>query len=233
MLIRLLAVLALAFAMTTHAAAQSEGDDFCASTPTETLSVLDGNWSLRQGPGFVLSAVGAIPLPAQPGQTLTMQFVSDAGYSTLSGQGQQLVMVGGMPQNVAPVAAYLDEEQAEGFFTPGPGCNWLNQPVMIGSKRYDLTATIPGDSNPAFYMPIPISDAVIIVCVRADGSIEVGEGFGANCGVPDQELDGEGELNMTLIVKFQSPSSATGVLIFTGNSRGNRFYAKAPITMTR
>lgn len=42
-----------------------------------------------------------------------------------------------------------------------------------------------------------------------------------------------GDLLMTLLVKFQSPTAATGMLIFEMNQNGLQAIAKAPVTMSR
>lgn len=43
----------------------------------------------------------------------------------------------------------------------------------------------------------------------------------------------EGEMTMTLIVKFRTPDFATGLLQFHGQMEGHKFAAKAPVTLSR
>ena len=73
---RLISALVLATVFNSGAAAaQTDGDDpFCALAPFEMLVALEGNWSLTQGNGFAWAAGMAIPLPANPPQSFTIEF---------------------------------------------------------------------------------------------------------------------------------------------------------------
>lgn len=51
--------------------------------------------------------------------------------------------------------------------------------------------------------------------------------------VPNPVPGGEGQMLMILMVKFQSANSATGLLHFEGEMNGQRFGAKAPVSLSR
>lgn len=186
--------------------------------------------------GFAMGGAAGLPLPPHKAQKFTLKYQPGAGYSVLSGQGQQMPMVASFGKNVQPVANYLEAEKTKGLFSKGAGCNWSSLPIMIGSKSYELKASKPGSNQYKFGMFVPIPNNMVFLCVRQDGSVGIGGGgfaLAPNCSTPPRKLDGKGDMTMTLIVKFQSRTSASGMLLFEGNSHGNPFFAKAPVSMTR
>ena len=102
-------------------------------------------------------------------------------------------MVAGATDDLGSIPDYLNEEEANGLFTPGSGCDWSSLPTMIGSKIYPLEATIAASNLPRGAMIVPIPNNPIFVCVRQDGSVGASGDMDVDCSSPERNLDGDGE----------------------------------------
>jgi hypothetical protein len=240
-------VLVLAAGFVAAQDAPTGGEGFCATAPPELLAALDGSWSLEQGPGL---AVGGwpIPLPAHPPVAMRLEYDAEGGFAILSGQGQQMLMVPVVTEIVSDVLGDWFPH-FEGSTEGMEACDWYALPTLIGSNVYALSGAIPaewarvlGESNAS------IEYAVAILCV-ADRSYIFGVARDIDetdvhpiaDGAPDGSTNCEdrgtrslqGDMSMTISLKFDSPSSARGMLTFVGESDGYSFAAWAPITMFR
>lgn len=226
----------------------SGGGDFCAIAPQALLVALDGSWSMEQGPGFAIGGV-PIPLPAHPPVAMRLEYVADGGYAILSGQGQQMAMV----PMVTETATEVLGDWSEHFVSSTEGmeaCDWYALPTLMGSNVYALRGAIPPDMATVLgeYSSSTDSFAVgIFACVggRTPVFIAGGTSEGVGYGQADEVLDysrfcgdkgmrsTQGDMSMTISLKFDSPSSARGMLTFSGEYDGYPFAAWAPITLFR
>lgn len=81
--------------------------NFCATSPAELLSALDGTWTLTQGPGWAAAGGGSIGmrLPPHPPQQMQIAFDPNLGFPVMSAQGQHMVL---LPAGPDPVADHID-----------------------------------------------------------------------------------------------------------------------------
>jgi hypothetical protein len=237
--------------LSAPAHAQQHGDDpFCASAPLEMLAALEGPWTLRQGAGFAAAGAMVLPLPAHPPQTVVLDYDEGAWYATLTGMaGERMVMFPTDENQIEAVVKYLTEADAANLLEIGAGCDWYSLPLMLGSNSYSLNRA--GGQPGTMRLDIAnISDGTLThlsVCIPMHGPedndvvYQVGNNrVGAamnDCALDDDHPSllqaGEGQLLMNLLVKFQSTESASGIVIFEGVMNGQRFGAKAPVTLSR
>lgn len=236
-------VLAASFAAAQDSA--SGGGDFCAIAPQELLVALDGSWSLEQGAGLAVGGV-PIPLPAHPPVAMRLEYDAEGGFAILGGQGQQMVMVPVVTETASAVLG----DWFEHFATATEGmdaCEWYALPTLVGSNVYALKGTTQTGSLQWF----DDSGAVMeynmgaVFCVGDHAYfLLLQSGPEGKVLVPGEDTDGSrcadtdvirsaGDMSMTISLKFDSPSSARGMLTFMGESDGYSFAAWAPITMTR
>lgn len=232
MIYRLLALIFIAFGTATPALAQQDAGEFCAKAPQEMLAALDGQWKTSQGAGFARAGTMTFPLPPSRGETIKLKFDPDIGASILSGKNDQILMIAGSDEALKEVSKYLDKEETDGLFTRSTGCDWYALPIMIGSRTYELSGHFPGSDQA--WQALAVPGTGIVVCIMKDGTVTMANvSTGEGCIVPDRDIVGDGEMNMTVIVKFQNPNLGTGIVLFEGLSDGITFSARAPITLTR
>lgn len=258
MLKRFLIGLSLVLSFSTSVAAQ---EDFCAAAPQDLLAAINGNWSVKQGVGVMASGAGAFPLPSQPPIAVTFQYDPESRLVNVSGSGpaEKMVMFPTVQEAVPQIDEFLIEAEKEGFLGIGEGCDWYGLPLMVGTNTYSLDSSndplIKGSEAIIFasllsgvtvgfcemaYMWSPFA-----ILVGEDPNTDILEGRTDKYGTPCDEAMREGTLlgqaeivhpgtmNMTMLVKFQTPNSGGGTLIFEGEKGGFRFAAKANITLTR
>jgi len=232
---------------------------FCATAPNGFLSVLEGDWSFKQGAGFA-TAVGVpfpMPLPSHAPVPMKLTYDPETGLANLSGMNsdnrrENMVMFPSLPENLPRVVQALNTAQQEGLFQIGPGCDWYSLPIMVGTNHYSLDSTRVtgiGDTPAAVSLLGDREFVVGIACIsfpeddealdivgyllrRVDGIVKIHP-------VPESPdhclrvTQSSGDMSMTIIVKFQSPNSGIGIVSFKGTSDGHTIKARAPITMTR
>lgn len=229
----------------------SSGGGFCATAPQDLLSALDGSWSLTQGRGIAIGGP-PIPLPAHPPVEMGLEYNSEGGYAILSGQGQQMLMLPTSTETASNILGGLNEN----FVTATEGmdaCDWYALPTLVGSNWYDLTRIITSQTSPSIGAADGTSAAAMIFfCINdlqyytvfavEEGGpvmVEVAQDIDWTSGPPSPNecnipIDAvTGDMKMTIALKFDSPSSARGMLSFRGEQGGYHFAAWAPITMSR
>lgn len=236
---RLATALLLLVLPARFAAAQdtpSGGGDFCATAPQELLAALDGSWSFTQGRGMAITGGPAVPLPAHPPVRMGLEYNSEGGYAILSGQGQQMLMLPTATETASGLLGGLYQN----FVTSTEGmdaCDWYALPTLVGTNAYDLSGHFgPPSGNPdgknlslcydgdhyIFNYEVGLYNGVIEeIVLKKVGSCD------------DRDWVDGGDMTMTIALKFDSPSSARGMLSFSGKHGGYRFAAWAPITMSR
>ena len=241
------------------ASAQQDSDPFCAQAPLEMLAALEGEWTLRQGPGFAAAGAMVIPLPAHPPKRMALDYTEGDYFATLSAEDGSMVMFPTDPDQIEAVVKHMNEADAANLLEIGTGCDWYALPIMAGSNSYSLDRA-EGPPEAIALAFITGNGPRVGVCVampyEAAGlqggdmnSVSLGDGRNSELEVwsmedestkgcfPDQEpfrLEaGQGQMVMNLLVKFQSPTSATGIVIFEGQMNGQGFGAKAPVRLTR
>lgn len=255
---RLIALIASLFMAGSIANAQS-ADDFCATAPADLLSALDGTWTLTHGAGKTFTGAGTTPFPAPRPTTLEFAYWRNFGFGVLSGDGQSMVM---LPADAQATAEHIDGLlSATGLPNLQPTdaeCDWYALPAIIGTNEYALQGSGPNAPNIedfryegtdnwrsgsiTHYLSICNREGFEHLLNRrdrvpgTDTTLDIRPLLVADC--PETaRADGNGKMAMTLILKFDSPNSASGVASFRGKVRagGQRisFAAETPVWMTR
>ncbi|MBC2778577.1 hypothetical protein [Parasphingopyxis marina] len=246
-----LALIGLFFAAAAPAQAQSgSAGNFCAAAPVETLQSLDGSWRITQGPGLARAAGMAIPLPGHPAQALSLDYDPLSGTALLEGAAPDELLV--LLPASAEDAGIAAEALAENGGAPANGgeCNWASLPLMIGSNVYELRPG-PQSTNNAVYGQV--LGFAFGYCYNgsidpSESSFQIFEGglgpiplpvyaeestTNACNPPPEAPRPAPGQMVMTMIVRFDSQNSGSGLLLFEGRQGGNSFSATAPITISR
>ncbi|CAM3853095.1 hypothetical protein [Litorimonas haliclonae] len=218
-------------------------ESFCATAPNELLSTIEGSWSLKQGAGVAMGQ-GFLPIPlmAHPPQNIDIDVDKEAGLASIQQGGEKIVLAPVAPDGVAEIDTMLRESDAEGMIDTSGGCDWYSLPLMVGSNLYDLSADVKGlyknsttvilGSLGAFMVCRDSNGPMELARTTSDAPVMVIEEYRELCPKRDLVPD-EGELVMTLLVKFNGPNSGSGVLLFEGYMNGAFAGAKAPVTLTR
>ncbi|MBV0914114.1 hypothetical protein [Anianabacter salinae] len=182
---------------------------------------------------------------------------------TGNGPNEQLIMFPTHESLVPQIQEMVSAADKENLLNIGTDCDWYALPLMVGTNTYSLespgfveTGTtvlalfLPGVSNELTQSAIKST----AVCLTGKDKQEIADLMGGGRAqnmidaLENVELAGplfvaqdfgcavtpsSGEMTMTLLVKFQSPESGTGMLIFEVNQGGTRAIAKAPVTMSR
>lgn len=256
----LLIVLFLGAAVQAHA---QSGDEDCPTAPTDLLAGLDGTWSVQQGAGvMIVPVMGAMPLPAHAPLRLTMAHDPATGTSQLTGSGpdEQLIMIATHESLVPQIRELVSAADKEDLLNTGEGCDWHALPLMVGTRTYSLDAPASSETGTVIALALPEGSPesapmfAPVACLTSrdkQGIVDfLGErsqaAFGslgriASSGKLYVQHDADcnaspassGDMTMTLLVKFQTPSSGTGMVIFEVNQNGTPAIAKAPVTMSR
>jgi hypothetical protein len=221
--------------------------EFCASAPHELLTALDGSWTLTQGPGLAIGGL-PIPLPAHPPVPVTLEYILEGGHAILNAQGQDMLMMPTTTEDASELLGELNQylvTSTEGM----DACDWYALPTLVGTNLYDLSfnlVTPVMDPDPVSiyfcingtthgygvvdFREVTIGDQVENVPVL-DRFRPEDQGGLIPCNIPIGTLPAG--MTMTVALKFDSPSSARGMLTFEGASGPFPFAAWAPITMAR
>lgn len=235
---RTLGMIVLAIVASTQVAT-AQDKDFCSLEPAELLAALEGDWVFDQGPGIAKAGVMDVPLPDQPPVTLTVEFLAEAGIGFLSGQGQDMIimpMVPGLVDNWATVLPQADQEK---YKKPGASCGWKALRSFIGTTEYVLDGVYNGKP------PAKIKENMMVGTCKDNPLFDITLDVGADLamaildilpGVPPINCFGyktEGDMSMTIVARFESPTSGFGHVYFEGKTDVSRFWANAPLTLTR
>ncbi len=244
-------------------AQEESGGGFCASAPSELLSAIDGNWTFKQGAGGGLGAVIPFPLPAHPPQSVKIDVDEELGIATLKHAGRELAIIPIAADQVKGATELLNQADADELIDTKGACNWYSLPLMLGSDTYMLDPAMQPDTDTFIFVrtidtlesgqPIGVTHIFCkggiqsmtdwsIYDPDAEGQLapdvyvhEVPQGeYPNSCWrEPDPREPKPGEMTMNLLVKFNSPNSGSGILLFMGEMDGYKFAARAPVTLTR
>lgn len=207
---------AVAFAVAAWASpSQAQAGDFCATAPADLLVALDGGWSLRQGPGVANAAGMSIPLPPHP--PVAVRFDYNAEQSVVHIVSADLAdgidMFPTAEQQSASAAAVLADQSA-----PASPCDWYALPTLIGTNAYFFV------QGPHFTNE-PMAAAMSICII-----------YGYFCDIeipPTYDPGGSAAMEMTLVLRFASADSGSGIVVFSGEQDGYSFRASAPVQLSR
>ncbi len=192
----------------------------------------------------------AIPLPGHPAQNLSLDYDPSNGTALLEGAApDELLLL--LPATAEEAAIAADALAENGTSPTNAGeCDWASLPLMVGSNIYELRPGPQSTNNGVFGQILGVEFGY---CYNgsADGSqssFQIFQGGFGPVPLPVYAEEGEyhscnppaevpqpapGQMVMTLIVRFASPNSGSGVLLFEGQQGGNSFSATAPISMSR
>jgi hypothetical protein len=221
---RIFAFLIIFCASATMAHAQdasSDGSDFCAIAPDDLLVVLDGSWTLRQGPPTTMPGT-PVPLPAPPPVGVIFNYEP----------AQHLVHVvsADLTEGIALFpSAPTQRARADALIAQGPpgsapvGCDWGSLPTIIGTNYYTGWDTGERVSMSGPFCS-PLWDNLLgeyvggVVCTNAR---------------PSQRVEGPLNLEMTLVLRFSNANHGAGMVYFEGHQGGRWFGAMAPVEISR
>jgi len=209
--------------------------------------------------GIVGGKAATLPLPAQKAQKLSFTYDANNASVTIvdSKTGDDFIMVPTTPEAADVVLGIMKDWTSEDFLAVGKGCDWYSIPLMIASNTYSLNHNAPGLKTPdgdtvygitgAFggwkfeYCPTGMKDDPDNIFTIVPDKTE--QFIPGEVNVVTENFDKfickynpiplQGDLVMNLILKFQTPSSATGVLHFEGEMNGSKAVAVRPVTLSR
>lgn len=251
----LIAFMGMVFAQAAPIHAQTSGSgDFCSAAPVEALQALDGSWRITQSPGAATARTSqgsmAIPLPGHGPQPLTMDYDPLSGTALLEGAApdETLLLLPAGAQSAQIAVDALEQGGVEP--TSASGCNWAALPLMIGSNVYELRPGPQSPNNGVFGQVLGVGFGYCFNGAADEGgsSFQIFSGGIGPIPVPVFAQEGEleycnpppevpqpasGQMVMTMIVRFDSPNSGSGVLQFEGQQGPAQFSATAPISFSR
>lgn len=187
---------------------------------------LEGTWNLTQGSGIAIGGFIPLPLPAHGAVPVVFQYDTTSGtmYGAAADQSDGMVFtVAG--DGLANVAERMTEN---GSAPPAnelrPFCGSSGYPVLIGVRDYSGSYT--GTHTSIVDTFCKVAAAVLPGHLTEDDCPELD-------GSADPEFAGDLDMQMTITLKFSSPSSASGNVHFVGQEQGYKAGAYAPITLSR
>ena len=264
MIARLLAASALLLVVGAPPAQAQEGSspEICGSEAAEFMQELDGVWSVKQGAGRAIgtatvpfretsgSVRGMIPmmLQEQDAVDLKLEYLPNFGFSVLSGQGQEMMMVPADRERALEEIQHQQEQGGEGTYGGGPRCADGTLPVLVGTNDYQLVdasgqeveyveSSVPlihtraRCSNDPLFQVLNAAfdpfrtDAGRAADTRSQTSMDLRE-----CDIPPLQ---SGMMRMTIVVEFESWNSGSGYLYFDGEMGDIGFGAIADLTLSR
>ena len=203
----------------------------------------------------------AFPLPPQAPVGMTLTYDPDIGAAIMSGDGQQMIMMPTMTETAAQ-ALGPDFEDLVGSAASGAECDWYALPTLVGTNEYFLSGgAIPPEYELLAGGTTRTSGfSAVFLCVngkRIDAFLSfegkwaiIGPDIGI--GTKPSHMDEQawqnlkpvsafkcgqnlpkGDMSMTIALKFDSPSSGRGRVVYDGELDGSRFTVVAPVEMTR
>lgn len=234
------------FGSAAHAQASSEPTSaFCAFAGLDLLQALDGTWTIRQGRGQARAGIMTVPLPSPPATTVTFRF--DLQRRLINVRGANLE-----DEMVLFATAPMQQQAANGLVgepptlnRTAPVCEWLSAPTLIGTNGYffldgEAFAIMQSRTTPAYCQAI--KDGIdgksnAYLAADANGSepqpkAKLQKFWDLNCRQPPIEPD-HVDMDMTLVLRFTSANSGSGMLYFQGGTNQSKFRASAPVTISR
>lgn len=260
---KLIAFVTMIIAISTpsYATAQNADAEFCSLSPIGMLQALEDDWTLSPGAGVALASgmpvAMPIPLPPQPPQPLRFDFDGETGTINIKDKstGEDFLMVPTTKDAAEVALFYAKDWFKDDYMQPGDGCDWDAMPLMISTtafswyngpemKKNGATGIFAGVmfeycafgySGPSSSDPVDGGEYdTRIIDPKIPANLIVGPNdkcVGPPGGKYTQPKSGD--LMMNLILKFQTPNRATGVLYFEGIMSGRRAGAVRPVTLTR
>lgn len=205
-----------------------QSPEFCDITGQELLPVIDGTWTLQQGAG--VAAVAGLTIPLPPSSTsVTFEYDAGSGLMDVKSADLQDGMI--MFPIVEQLVEISNEMMAEADVATVTGnCDWNEIPIIVGTNFYQLTETVAASAEvlqnlcvaPRWTNPEPGS-------YYAQPAQR--EWFEDNCLQFDHLLDGE--LKMTIMLKFSSSNAGSGYVVFNGEHEQYLYTAAAPVSVSR
>ena len=250
---RFVAIPVVVAVLTTPVQAQQEApqsEAFCALTGLDLLAALDGSWTIRQQAGTMSAGAMRMPLPA-PAAATPVTFKFDAPRRIVDVRGANL----GEEMAMFP-SAPIQKEAADLLLGPAPYqptlapvCDWLESPTLIATNFYFFLGGEAVTLIKAAAVSGADCDSVERTMQLSDNALYQSESIGwlkdpedyrrslrkfwdMNCRQPPivpEQLD----MEMTLVLRFTSRSSGSGMVYFSGQTDRSRFAASAPVTISR
>jgi len=176
---------------------------FCGSTGGELMPSLDGSWRLSGGARrfWGATAEGAITMtlaPQEPEDVFFEHLPERGAMRGMTSDGEtHMFLFPASEEQVAAAGPLMGED------APGPGCDWYDSPLFIGTNYYYGQAALEledtGRWSPA---------CALLAISTADVDPE-------RCREPDPD-EYDMEIEMTLVIRFSGSGHASGVLYHRG-----------------
>jgi len=210
-------------------------EEFCATSPTDLLLALEGNWTLAQGPGVMKAAGMELPLPPPPPVSLNLEFLPEVGVGFLSGQGQQMILMPMLPGLVDGWTDLLPKADKEKYGKTNNGCDWKSLRSIIGTNTYVLEGNLIVMNNKPTYLgkSKPCIDPLFNALDEKGNETPLYYLLGIMGGRCREFQLPPGEMSMTIVARFNTPYSGFGHVYFEGKKGPSRFAANAPLELFR
>ncbi|MCX7560559.1 hypothetical protein OS190_13360 [Sulfitobacter sp. F26204] len=219
--------------------------EFCALSPLQMLTQLDGTWTLKQGAGGAATYRGiGVPLPPQKPIGLKLTYNEKSGFvEMLSASGDNRAVLFPSENSDNNWAAEMIQKFPESA-PENAGCTWSEMPVFIGTNVYDLS----GHSGGGVHTLETIKDGLFdgpLSYSECKNVVEIG---GRKAARPEHQpfFDAEfkkceslvgqltpGTMVMTIFARFLNADTASGTVTFEGEQGGYWFAAAAPLKFSR
>lgn len=203
-------------------------DPFCGLTGSELLASLDGGWTLHQGPREILYP---IPHTLPPPPPIAIRFAYDAEEGVVNADAADLsdgiIMY---PAGGPTLGVTEDYIEVASEVAIDSGCEWSSSPILIGTNSYFSL----GSEYVAWMMTQDYCELA-----RANFEAHGGESWATEryretyrCDRPEPQRE-DFEMEMTLLLRFQTPGFGAGMVFFEGEADGVGFGARSTVTISR
>jgi hypothetical protein len=208
----------------------------CTSSGADLMPSLNGAWTLEGGPRTVWGSTedGSITLrlPGQEPVDMVFEYRPEQGIMHVRGSdpGEQMFLFAATEAQIAASAPLIDPEGAE---ASGPGCDWYDSPLFIGTNYYYAEEEVSADDTGQW---LPACTLIALAVYGFDPAL---------CRTTPTPSRTEFEMEMTLLVRFSGSGHASGVLYFEGTGEEtelgagggdqavSEFRARAEVELTR
>jgi hypothetical protein len=196
------------------------GTAFCDFDGEQLVRSLEGSWTLDQGPGAIIYPIPQ-PLPDQDpvGVRFTWNAEEEVMDAVAADLSDEMILFPAIGEDREAAEEMIDVG-ADGAI--GEGCAWSTTPVLIGTNWY-------------FHGAMGIS--VRARWERFCSDPRNAEWVGPQCDTSDRPPEPTFEMEMTLMLRFQTPNYGAGAVFFQGagevEGSSYGFGAQAPVTISR
>jgi len=223
----LVGLLGAGFLLTSQ---QGRANDFCSADGGALLQQLSGQWRVNHGVGAFSAAGMIMPYKSPKASTIDFEYMEGIGVIFATGVDQvgEMLVVPATPEVADLANAAVGASQGTG------SCNWSQLPVLVGTSNYPNWQQENVDYGPTACQRLQHYAQVFDFLTGGSVMGPLAPYVYGDC--PPEETGNmlrSAGMSMTMVVRFSSPDSGSGYLLFDGQSDGHNFKAYTPITLSK